>query len=129
MRNLARRDSASEEVIQAAILLGDPWTLDSWLRSNWTVIPDPMDAELIRSPALMIGCLQFSGDCDDAATLAGSILHAMHVPAYFVATRQPTESDFSHVFVKIPVLHLDIDPIVPANRLPITYAEAMTLEV
>lgn len=129
MRNLARKDAASEEVITLAMYLADPYRLEAWLRSRWRVVPDPIEAEFIRSPACMIQCGLFEGDCDDAATLATSVLIALHVPSLIVAVRMSHETEFSHVFVRVPSAgNLDIDPIVPLEHMPIRYGEAMVLE-
>ena len=111
-----------------AMALRDPWTLDQWLRQNWAIVPDPPEAEYIRSPEHMIQCRRFEGDCDDAATLAASVLTALGYPVLLVATRQVYETEFSHVFARVPLL-IDIDPIVPPERMPISYAEAMVLVV
>jgi hypothetical protein len=112
-----------------AMAIRDPWTLDQWLRQNWAIVPDPPEAEYIRSPVHMVQCRLFQGDCDDAATLAASVLTALGYPVLLVATRQHYETDFSHVFARVPLMNLDIDPIVPPERMPISYAEAMVLLV
>jgi len=131
MRNLARKDSRSPEVQAAAYVFRDAYVLNDWMRDIWVVVPDPPEAEYILSPALMVGCSFFAGDCDDAATLAGSILVAMGIRCQFVAVRVGRDEDFSHVFCRVLGTRppLDIDPIVPAEHLPIRYTEAMTLEV
>ncbi len=112
-----------------ASALVNPFTLEAWLREVWTVLPDPPDAEFIRSPAFVIRCSQFEGDCDDASTLAASVLIAMGSRAWFMAIRTWMDTDFSHVFVRVPELNLDIDPIVPAEMIPLSYQEAMVLHV
>lgn len=129
MANLARRDSVGPEVGWLASRLGGPYQLDGFLRSVWSILPDPPEAEYVRAPSWIIQCECFEGDCDDAATLASSVLRALGVPAWLVAVRMATEPEFSHVFCHVPGLGLDIDPIVPAHLLPIRYAEAMILEV
>jgi transglutaminase-like putative cysteine protease len=126
MRNLARNDARSPEIRSLAIALQNPWGLDVWLRESWTITPDPVDVEYVRAPNFALQC-GMEGDCDDAATLAASILLAMRWPAVFIATRQATETDFSHVFVRVLGINLDIDPIVPEQYLPIRFAESMTV--
>lgn len=128
MRNLALRDSTSEEIQYMAQACPDPFTLDAWLRENWIIIPDPPEAEYILSPALMVRCHFFAGDCDDSATLAASILSAMGFHSQLVAIRVSGEEDFSHVFVRVPWL-LDIDPIVPAHLMPVSFLEEMVLVI
>jgi hypothetical protein len=110
--------------------------LDQWLRDNWRIVPDPLDAEYIRAPLYQLqlagenGFLQ--GDCDDSATLAASILAAGSWPAALIAIRMPGDSEYSHVFVRTLYnsVYIDIDPIVPAEKLPITsYAQALIVPV
>jgi transglutaminase-like putative cysteine protease len=103
--------------------------LDAWLRRHWTIIADPPEAEFIMSPALMLGCGWLAGDCDDAATLTAAVLIALGIRAVFMAIRTARDTDFSHVFVRVPAYGLDIDPIVPASQIPIQYQEAMVLEI
>jgi transglutaminase-like putative cysteine protease len=129
MRILAVRDSESDEVLALAGALQDPYTLDYWLRRVWTVVPDPPDAEYVLSPATIISCQFFAGDCDDAATLAASILRALRIPSQLIAIRTMRDVDFSHVFCRVPSYRLDIDPIVPFEHMPVRYAEAMILHV
>jgi len=94
----------------------------------------------VREPSYQIRQLQelgyFVGDCDDSATLAASLLYALGFRCYIVAVRMPHEEDFSHVFVRCPLVtdgfsgdaFVDIDPIVPMERLPIpNVAEVMQL--
>jgi len=119
------------EVRQLAVLLGDPLTLDAWIRRGWQYVPDPDDYEFVRTPTLQlheaaVNGGHLKGDCDDAATLAASILTAMRWPWRFVAIRRRPEPEFSHVFVRIPLygsadsaFQWDIDPIVPAEALPL----------
>lgn len=130
MRNLARNDALTGEVQGLAAMIADPWALDWWLRRNWRIVPDPPDAELIRSPAYVIRCNCYEGDCDDASTLAASVLYALGYPSCFIAVRQLSEPEFSHVFTRVLVNPpVDIDPIVPAELMPIQYGEAMVLTV
>lgn len=129
MRNLARRDAGSEGITALAMYLQEPYTLDSWLRQHWAIVPDPPEAEYVRSPAYMVDCGCFQGDCDDAATLAASVLTALGYPVLLVAIRQSYEAEFSHVFARVPMFSLDIDPIVPPERMPVSYAEAMVILV
>ena len=130
MRNLARKDSITPEVQAAAYMFPAAEVLERWMRDYWAVVDDPPDAEYILSPAFMIRCGFFAGDCDDAATFAASILSAMRIRCQFVAVRVGLDSDFSHVWCRVPGLKvLDIDPIVPPERMPIPYTEAMVMDV
>jgi len=129
MRNLARRDAGTPEVQFAAMGVSDPIGLEAWLRRVWRIVDDPTTAEFVRSPQFQLRCGRFEGDCDDAATLAASLLHALMIPCQLVAIRQAGESDFSHVFVHVPHYQLIIDPIIPAELLPPRFQEALTLDV
>ena len=130
MRGLALRDQAHPAVRQAADQLGSPAALDEFFRAAWRIVPDPDYVEFISSPVRQLALFSergyLSGDCDDAATLAASILAAGGWPCVLVAIRLPGYSEFSHVFAR--TAEIDIDPIVPAAMLPITNFEE-TLEV
>lgn len=129
MRNLARRDAGTPEVQFAALGLPDPYALDNWLRRVWTIVDDPVTAEYVRSPQFLLRCGRLEGDCDDAATLAASILHAQMIPSQLVAIRRAGEPEFSHVFVRVPSHQLEIDPIVPVEHLPVERMAEMVLTV
>lgn len=100
------------------------------------MVPDPEEFEFVRSPQFQAeeyfdsGYLQ--GDCDDAATFAAGLLCAIGYPCKLIAIRRPHDSDFSHVYCSAregPYL-VDIDPIVPAHRMPIPLSEIIeTMEV
>lgn len=107
------------------------------MRAVWRVTPDPEDTEYVNSPNHLLELYTslgfMPGDCDDAATLAASLLAALDWPCVLVALRMPGQSEFSHVFTRAPMLDygpgfFDIDPIVPEEHLPIEGAEE-TLEV
>lgn len=130
MRGLALRDQSHPALRQAADQLGGPLGVNDFLRATWRIVPDPYDVEFISSPVRQLALLSergyLAGDCDDAATLAASILAAGGWGCTLVAIRLHGYPEFSHVFCRTP--EIDIDPIVPATALPITnYAE--TLEV
>jgi transglutaminase-like putative cysteine protease len=142
MAGLARLDSQRPQVQHLALQLQNPANLEHWLRSVWQFVADPAAYEFVKSPALQIDQAanqggRFTGDCDDAATLAASILAALDWPCRLVAVRLRTEKDFSHVFVRAPLFEysgagfqLDIDPIVPAEFLPLAGDfETMTVDV
>lgn len=129
MRNLARRDSGTPEVQFASLALPNPYALERWLRRAWRIVDDPVSAEYVRAPSYILECGRLEGDCDDAATLAASILHAQMIPAQFVAIRRAGEQDFSHVFIRVPAYQLDIDPIVPVEHLPVHFVESMVVYV
>jgi hypothetical protein len=118
--------------------MADPVAIERFIRENWRIVPDPETAEYIRTPTRQLRDYfedgHFSGDCDDAATLAASLLLALGISSIMIAIRMPYEMDFSHVFLRVPFTgshrgaYIDIDPIVPESQLPIEgYAE--TIEV
>jgi len=130
MRRLAINDARSGEVRAFAMSVPDPFALDYFLRQVWEIVPDPPHAEYVRNPSFILRCGIFQGDCDDAATFAASVLTALGYPVLLVAIRMASEPEFSHVFARVPSNPpLDIDPIVPAEHLPIRYGEAMVLPV
>lgn len=103
----------------------------------WTVVPDPDGIEYIVSPDLQLSNAdnrwgRLTGDCDDSATLAAALCTANSYLCWFVAIRLSGNTEFSHVWLRVPtpIGYLDIDPIVPASELPIRgYAEKMELVV
>lgn len=134
MRSLSLAALQSPQIQNLASSLGDPVSLDHFLRQFWRVQADPLEYEFIRTPELQLSELQRTGyligDCDDAATLAGAIVSAMGYPCRFVALRLPGDPEFSHVNLRCSVRggEFDIDPIVPAHALPIAGA-AEVIEV
>ena len=95
------------------------------MRAFWRIEPDPVEAEYIRTPLNEIDHFnefhEYVGDCDDAATFAGSILAALSYPCKFLAIRLAQDQDFSHVFLRCLVngQPFDIDPIVPLESMPL----------
>jgi hypothetical protein len=103
-----------------------PEAIESFLRSRWVYIPDPSDSEFIRSPLAQLREYEqhhvLVGDCDDAATIACSLLAAVNYPCWFSAIRMPGVELFEHVYAQteiVPGEILDIDPTVTPDRLPI----------
>ena len=130
---------------QVARSLGSPGAVNDWLRERWHIVPDPLEYEYIVAPALQLDKAlqsggQLVGDCDDSSVLTASLLAAIDWPCRFVAIRNRHDTDFSHVFVRAPILpfdagisaamQLDIDPIVPESALPLAGDfEVMTVSV
>lgn len=110
--------------------------VDAFIRSHWVTVPDPPDAEFVRSPARQLRALEagqpFEGDCDDAATLICSILAALNVSCWFIAIRFPDQAEFSHVWAQAGAAgyHVDLDPVVPLAELPIVgYTDTVVVPV
>lgn len=135
MRDLAATGSRTPEIESLAVQIGDPFTLENWIRQVWVFVPDPDFAEYVKSPTLQIqealdryahtGQLHFTGDCDDAATLAASILSALQYPNWLTAIRLPGNPEFEHVYTTALVgdFELAIDPVVPREQMPIQNVE------
>jgi hypothetical protein len=134
MRRLARQDSNKEAISWFLSQVGNPDSLDDCLRSVWQYVKDPPGVEYIASPDLQIvralqqhretGRFVLWGDCDEAATLAASLLFYCGVPCCLVAIRMAGDIEFSHVFVR--TARGDIDPTVAAAMLPLwNYEEAL----
>lgn len=102
-----------------------PLYIDQFFRLSWQVVPDPDQYELVRAPKYQAefyfenGFLE--GDCDDASVLSSSMLAALNWPNVITAIRRVGEIEFSHVYTSAfeHGYRVDIDPIVPAYRLPI----------
>jgi transglutaminase-like putative cysteine protease len=132
MKQTALQDHRTATVRSLAESLGSPQGVDEYLRRTWRVVPDPVEAEYIRAPVFQIQFLNefgyLEGDCDDASTLAASLLAALSIPCEFRACRLHGDDEFSHVWCRSQ--GIDIDPIVPAEALPIkNYAELMQVIV
>jgi hypothetical protein len=113
--------------------------IDPCLRNVWEFVPDPDGIEYVAAPELQIrravdrasvsgAPFALWGDCDEAATLASSLLCSMGYTAHIVAIRRAGVPEFSHVFCRWD--GGDIDPTVPDRLLPISgYEEEMVVEV
>jgi len=113
-----------------------PILIDQFFRLTWAVVPDPDEYEFVRAPKhqaetfLETGCLE--GDCDDASVLSSCMLAALGWPNTMTAIRRIGEAEFSHVFTTAYEggYRVDIDPIVPAYRMPIRdIAEVMQVHI
>lgn len=76
------------------------------LKALTRYLPDPVGVELIKAPWVMVDEIHghgvATGDCDDLAALAYSLLHSVGVPAelyvgWYGANEYPT-----HIFVGVP---------------------------
>lgn len=143
MAAVAHRDSRYAPVrrLAGAIFDGAPYSapiaLEAWMRARWITRPDPPDVEWIKPPGWRVADDDYAGDCDDAATFAAALLLADPGALEgwrmeFCAVRMPDKAEFSHVWLECDdgVVHVDIDPIVPAAHLPVRgFAETMRLEL
>lgn len=131
MRQLALMDSQSPQIQSLARSIFSPIALDDWLRQIWIPAPDPPGIEFIVAPERRLAFNHFSGDCDDAATLAAALLVAMNWSADLVAIRIHGQPEYSHVFARtyLDDFPFDIDPIVAKPYLPHAGHEEMTVTV
>jgi transglutaminase-like putative cysteine protease len=75
----------------------------NWLARTFKYVDDPVDTELLISPAVMIQAAQANGvirgDCDEAAILGASLGKAVGIEAQFTALAFEDDPDrLSHVF-------------------------------
>jgi len=125
MKQLARQDSHKAAVLAIAWDVDSPQGVDRLFRNAWRVVPDPDTYEFVRTPEYQAKLFwhsgYFAGDCDDAATMGASILCALNQSCWLTAIRRYGELDYSHVYVSCLTAYgpLDIDPIVPPDKLPI----------
>lgn len=134
MSNVARAgvDTPGLDTFACAIV---PWMLDHALRQFWLYVPDPVTAEQVRTIPVMVAQFrlhaQFAGDCDDAATLAASMLLVIQhwtnrffepprrvAAIQIVAVRPPDSVSFSHVFTEYMTSGLTfvrVDPTAPKD--------------
>ena len=117
-------------------LFQSPREIDALFRDAWRVVADPDEFEYVRAPKfqaerfLDTGILE--GDCDDAAVFSAGILCCLGWPCSLISIRRPDDDVFTHVFT---IAGQDdslvtIDPIIPAERLPIPasdIAETMSM--
>lgn len=84
--------------------------LYSWVKQNFRYTRDPVTAELVKDPVLLLGehasTGRALGDCDDQATCLAAGLKAVGIPVEFVVVGQESPAaglsgrDFSHILVR-----------------------------
>lgn len=114
----------ARELAERSLSLDFVNDFESWLR-NHSRYRDEYE-EVVRMPEFMVedfkrtGILE--GDCDDFATFAGSVVHAMNIPSRLVAVRTSPDPNFDHVFLEAHMFEerfQRIDPTVDADtRIP-----------
>lgn len=111
--------------------LAQAWQLRAWLASAWRFVADPAEVELLRDvPAMLIEYTQsrvVTGDCDEAAIMAGGLGHIVGLGVELVAVSfDPVPpSRFEHVYAVLltpdgAAVNMDITkptgPVLPAVR-------------
>lgn len=71
-----------------------------WLRLHTRFVPDPVNAQLLKAPVLMLEEIRrdglIGGDCVDLAMLAASLAMAVGLPAQFIAEAYAAEPNAMH---------------------------------
>jgi hypothetical protein len=102
MGRVARWAAAFPEVRGVALILRDPEALYEFLRERVVFQKDPSGLERVRNPIKLLGEIgangRASGDCDDLATLAASIVFAMRLRPAFIVMGRFTGGRFEHVY-------------------------------
>jgi transglutaminase-like putative cysteine protease len=76
-----------------------------YLKRHHVFTPDPDGEELLRHPAQLLEesgsfQLQWHGDCDDVAMLAGTLLVINRIPCRIVVIARVADQPFEHVYVE-----------------------------
>jgi hypothetical protein len=135
MKELAWQDQALPETQALARACPDPPALDAYLRRHWRIVPDPEEFEFVQSPNVQFDLASqngfFSGDCDDAATLAACVMCALSWPCSLFAGREGGKFEFGHTWLGCYCGNgvYEVDPIVPAEHLPVAHAFEELLEI
>lgn len=109
MRSVARqaaRDPTIRALAEAIIGTEESYTgqaqaIHNWVVHNITYLPDPIFAEMIKPPLLMLA--QPYGDCDDIATLTAALLASVGFPTRFQAVGYGEPGLFQHVFTLVKI--------------------------
>jgi transglutaminase-like putative cysteine protease len=110
MVTLARDYSRDPGILSllAELLRGEPpgrmytvKALHAFVRDKIRYTEDPKYTELVRTPPATLR--QGIGDCDDEATLLGTLLTAANIGARFRAVAFAPSQNFSHVFTEARV--------------------------
>lgn len=92
--------------------------IERYIRKNVRYVKDPFQVEWLQDPQVTL--MKGSGDCDDMATLAASMLQAVGVPARFkrVAQNPATPDVYTHIFAEYQDVRgawHRLDPSLPAG--------------
>lgn len=140
MRRLVRQSAADRLTVETAHSIVSSCsprdrrceldTLRSWLAGRFRFVRDPAEQETLRPPRALLEQLArdgvVSGDCDDAAILAGALTYALgYRPQAVVTGFRHAGAAFQHVYTVVPVDDdgtewVDFDVSRPADRPPVT---------
>lgn len=113
MKQLARQSAALAPVREQAVAIvtgtgtnaeAQAALIRAWLERHVSFLRDPLTAEGLHEPTLMLEQVRQRGvtdvDCDDVAILAASLGMAVGLPARFVLLGRGPH-DFEHVFTEL----------------------------
>lgn len=102
-QNLTIRNLA--EQIIAAVPAKNYWSeveaIQNWVRDNIRYTQDVYNVETMKTPLALLESRM--GDCDDMATLTGSLLQSVGHPVRYVAVGQGGAEDYSHVYLETKI--------------------------
>ena len=94
----------AEQIVQtvpAKSWLGEAEAIQNWIRDNIRYTRDIADIETVKSPLSLF--YDRFGDCDDMATLAGTLLTTLGHPVRYLATSSNPAGDYDHVYLQTKV--------------------------
>lgn len=95
------RDAA--ERITAGVMEKDSWgevaAVQAWVRDAVRYTSDVFDVETLKTPLETLRSI--SGDCDDKALLAGTILQSIGFAVRYVAVGYEAPDRFEHVYAEV----------------------------
>lgn len=80
---------------------GEAEAIQNWVRDNIRYTQDVYDVETVKPP--LATAFSHSGDCDDMALLAGTLLQSIGHPVRYVAVGTETPGVFEHVYVETKI--------------------------
>lgn len=113
--------------------------IQRWLSGVWMFVEDPVDTELLISPARMFeeyaSTGRITGDCDEAAIMGAALGKSIGIPATFTALAFDTPDDsperLAHVFATLlpnDGSEVSLDITKPAGAVP-PVTRAVTVDV
>lgn len=98
IRTLAEQIVAS---VPAKDYYGELHAIQNWVRANVRYTDDVNGIEMVKNPYLT--AVTHSGDCDDMALLAGTLINSLGKPVRYVAIGSSEPGIFEHVYVEAKV--------------------------
>jgi transglutaminase-like putative cysteine protease len=99
---------------------GQAEAIQNWVRDNIHYMQDVADVETLKTPLALV--LDPFGDCDDMASLAGTLLQAIGHPVRYVAVGTVEPGVFEHVYVETKIgnrwVGMDTTEDVPLGWIP-----------